>query len=74
MGLNSQRVKKIASKLHVLSNTLPNLSIPYVPFPALLSNLIRRRFQVTPAILLIPNGSPLLEEFPPVPSGTFPYT
>jgi hypothetical protein len=35
---------------------LPNTSmfIPDVPFPALLSTLIRRRFQVKPATLLIP--------------------
>jgi hypothetical protein len=30
------------------------LSIPDVPFPALLSTLFRRQFQVKPATLLIP--------------------
>ena len=55
LGLDSQRVNKLASKLHVhLSTMLPNLSIPDVPFPAILSTLIRRRFQVKPATLLIP--------------------
>ena len=43
-----------ASKLHVLSITLPNMSIPDVPFPALSSPLIRRRFQIEPVTLLIP--------------------
>jgi hypothetical protein len=38
----------------ILSITLLNLSIPDVPFPALLSTLIRRQFQVKPATLLIP--------------------
>jgi len=37
-----------------LSITLPNLSIPDLPFPTLLSTLIRRRFQVKPVALLIP--------------------
>ena len=55
LGLDSQRVNKIASKLHVHSVTsLLNLSIPYVPFPVLLSTLLRSRFQVKPATLLIP--------------------
>jgi hypothetical protein len=40
----------------ILSIPLLNLSIPDVPFPALLSTLIRRRFQVKPATLLIPIG------------------
>jgi len=40
--------------MFILSITLPNLSIPDVPFPTLLSTLIRRRFQVKPATLLIP--------------------
>jgi hypothetical protein len=40
--------------MFILSITLPKLSIPDVPFPALLSTLIRRRFQVKPAALLIP--------------------
>jgi hypothetical protein len=39
--------------MFILSITLPNMSIPDVPFPALLSTLIRRRFQVKPATLLI---------------------
>jgi len=40
--------------MHILSITLPNLSIPDVHFPLLLSILIRSRFQVKPATLLIP--------------------
>jgi hypothetical protein len=44
----------LSSFMFILSIALPNLSIPDVPFPALLSTLIRRRFQVKPAILLIP--------------------
>ena len=44
-----------ASFVLILSTSmLPNLSIPDVPFPALLSTLIRRQFQVKPAILLVP--------------------
>ena len=34
LGLDSQRVKKLACKLHVMSITLPNLFIPDVPFLA----------------------------------------
>jgi hypothetical protein len=51
--------------MFILSITLPNSSIPDVPFPALLSTLIRRQFQVKPATLLIPiNFVPILvEEF-----------
>ena len=41
--------------MFMLSITLPNSSIPDVPFPALSSTLIRRRVQVKPATLLIPN-------------------
>jgi hypothetical protein len=67
LSLDFQRVKKLASKLHVhsLSITLPNLPIPDVSIPALLSTPIRRRFQVKPATLLIPNEIqfPLVEEF-----------
>jgi len=45
----------LPSFMFILSITLPNLSIPDVPFPALLSTLIGRRFQVIkPATLLIP--------------------
>ena len=40
--------------MFILSNMLPNLSIPDVPFPVLLSNLIRSRFQAKPATLVIP--------------------
>jgi hypothetical protein len=39
--------------MFILSITLPNLSIPDVPFPVLLSTLIRSRFQAKPATLLI---------------------
>jgi hypothetical protein len=35
---------------------LLNLSIPDVPFPVLLSTIIRSRFQAKPATLLIPIG------------------
>ena len=42
------------SFMFILSIRLPNSSIPDVPFPALLSTLIRERFQVKPATLLIP--------------------
>jgi len=56
LGLDSQRVKKLASKLHAMCTlwTSPNLSIPDVPFPVLLSTLVRSRFQAKPATLLIP--------------------
>jgi hypothetical protein len=40
--------------MSILSITLPNLSVPDVTFPALVSTLIRRRFQVKQATLLIP--------------------
>jgi len=53
--------------MFVLSITLPNLSIPDVPFPALLSTPIRRRFQVKPATLLIPNDLILFLTVVPVP-------
>jgi len=49
LGLDSQRVKKLASKLHVHSvNFTAELvqSIPDVPFPVLLSTLIRSWFQI----------------------------
>jgi hypothetical protein len=39
----------LPSFMFILSITPPNLSIPDVPFPALLSILIKRRFQVKPA-------------------------
>ena len=42
------------SFMFILSITLPNISIPDVPFPAPLSTLVRSRFQVKPATLLIP--------------------
>ena len=48
--------------MFILSITLPNLSIPDVPFLALLSTLIRRQFQVNPD----PHWDflfPLVEEF-----------
>jgi hypothetical protein len=35
--------------MFILSITLPNLSIPDVPFPVLLSTLIGSRFQLKPA-------------------------
>jgi len=55
LGLNSHWVKKLASKLHVHSVAiLLNLSVPDAPFPVPLPTLIRSRFQVKPAILLIP--------------------
>jgi len=55
MGLGSKRVKSLLpSFMFILSITLPNLSISDVPFPALLPTLIKRRFLVKPATLLIP--------------------
>jgi len=56
----------LPSFMSILSITLPNFSIPDVPFPALLSTHTRRRFQVKPATLLIPIDLflfPLVEEF-----------
>jgi hypothetical protein len=44
----------LPSFMFTLSITLPNLSIPDVPFPAQIKTLIRRRLQVKPATLLIP--------------------
>ena len=56
LGLDSQRAKKLASKLHVHSVNFAAkyLSIPDVPYPVLLSTFIRSRFQAKPATLLIP--------------------
>ena len=56
LGLDSLRVKKLASKLHVHSVNFAAkyLSIPDVPYPVLLSTFIRSRFQAKPATLLIP--------------------
>jgi hypothetical protein len=55
LGLDSQRVRNwLPSLMSVLLIMLPKLSLPDVPFPALLSNLIRGQFQVKPATLLIP--------------------
>ena len=55
LGLDSQRVKKLVSKLHVHSvNLAAKLVQTRRPFPVLLSTLIRSRFQVKPATLLIP--------------------
>ena len=53
LGLDSRRVKKLASKLHVHSVNFA-ATILDVPFPVLLSTLIRSRFQAKPATLLIP--------------------
>jgi hypothetical protein len=44
----------LPSFMFILTITLPNLSIPNVPFPTLLPNFIRIRFQVKPATLPIP--------------------
>ena len=45
----------LPSFMFILSITLPNMSIPDVPFPgALFSTFIKRRFQVKPATLLVP--------------------
>ena len=55
LGLDSQRVKKLASKLYVL-----NLSILDAPFSIMLSTLIRSQFQAKPATLLIPIDFPFL--------------
>jgi hypothetical protein len=46
--------------MFIPSTTLLNLSIPDVPFPTLLSTLIRRWFQAKPATLLIPIDSCIL--------------
>jgi hypothetical protein len=56
LNSDSQRAKKTCFQASccILSNTLPNLSIPNVPVQVLLSTLIRSRFQVKPATLLIP--------------------
>jgi len=43
----------LPSFMFILSITLPNLFIPDMPFLALLSTLIRRRFQVKPGTPLI---------------------
>jgi hypothetical protein len=55
LGLNPQRVKKLASKLYVHSvNFAAKLVHTDVPFPVLLSTLIRSQFQAKPATFLIP--------------------
>jgi len=57
LGLNCQRVKKTcfqASCSFCQLRTLPSLSLSDVPFPALLSTLIKSRCQAKPATLLIP--------------------
>jgi hypothetical protein len=46
--------------LMALWTSLLNLSIPNVPFPVLLSTLIRSRFQAKPATILIPIDIPFL--------------
>jgi len=56
VGFDKELRNLLPSFMFILSITLPNLSIPDVPFPALLSTLNRRRFQVKPATLLIPIG------------------
>jgi len=47
----------LPSFMYMLSITLPKLSTPDTHFPELLSTVIRRRFQVKPATLLIPVDS-----------------
>jgi len=55
LGLDSQRVKKLASKLHVHSvNFAAKLVHTRRALPVLLSTLIRSRFQAKLATLLIP--------------------
>ena len=54
-------IKLLPSFIFILSITLPNLSITDVPFPALLSTLTRRGFQVKHATLLIPIYFPVLQ-------------
>ena len=56
LSLDSQRVKKLASKLHVHSVNFAAKPVHtrQVPFLVLLSTLIRSRFQAKPATLLIP--------------------
>jgi hypothetical protein len=48
------------SSICTLWTSLLNLSIPDVPFPVLLSTLIRSQFQAKPATLLIPIDFPFL--------------
>jgi hypothetical protein len=53
--LNIKELKNLLLNfMSILSITLPNLFIIDVPFPALLSNIIRSRFRVEHATLLIP--------------------
>jgi len=60
LGLDSLRVKKLASKLHVHSvNYAAKPSMSDVPFPTPLSTLIRKRFQVKP----VPSRSPYIDIF-----------
>jgi hypothetical protein len=40
--------------MYISSSMLPNMSIPHMPFPVLISTVIRSRSQVKPATLLIP--------------------
>jgi hypothetical protein len=67
LGLHFQRVKKLASKLHVHSvNCAAKLVHTRHTLSALLSTLIRRRFQVKPVTLLILIANsvfPLVKEF-----------
>ena len=72
LGLDSQRVSLslLPSFMFILSITLPNLSVPYVHFPVLLSPAIRSRFQTKPATLLIPIDS----SFPFCGGGAFSFT
>jgi hypothetical protein len=55
LGLDSQRVKKLAFKLHVHSvNLAAKLVHTRRALSSMLTNLIRSRFQAKPATLLIP--------------------
>ena len=56
-----ESINLLPSFIFILSITLPNLSITDVPFPALLSTLTRRGFQVKHATLLIPIYFPVLQ-------------
>jgi hypothetical protein len=49
LGLDSQRVKELASKLHVHSVNFAAILVHTRPFPVLLSTLSRGRFQAKPA-------------------------
>ena len=55
LGPNLKELRNLLpNSVCILSSTLPNLSIPGVHFPVLLSTVIRSHSQVKPATLLTP--------------------